>query len=476
MNTKKEDSTFFVRRLFGFSFGPVVNALIGFVSVPVTTWFLDPQELGRASMFTTAQGVFTVVIFLGLTNSFVREYKSGVNRTNLLYHCLVPPLIISVLLSIVTIFFNQKISYILFGQYDLFGTVMLAIVLPILVIEKYATNVVRMEEKARFYSLNMILRKISSFLILLSFLLLIESSYHAVLVASVGSTLIVTVLQIASMFHVWNDFSNFSFNKKFFSKLLKFGLPLIPAAGLSWIFNSIDMIALRTYSSFAELGIYTGAFKVISLFRIVKTSFNNFWIPTAYRWYENNERIGKFQKVSDTIMSLFAVLAVTVIVSRKIIFLLLSEKYLPSAQVFPFLIFIPVVMTVSETTVLGIAFSRKTYFHIIISLVVCIVNVTGNLLLVPIYGAVGAALSTGFSYIVFFFIRSYLSNRLWGNLYMGRHIINIILIAALTVITLFENEYMVYLEIVLSGIIILYNYKNAAHALRIGLKAVRSKG
>jgi O-antigen/teichoic acid export membrane protein len=39
------------------------------------------------------------------------------------------------------------------------------------------------------------------------------------------------------------------------------------------------------------------------------------------------------------------------------------------------------------------------------------VNIVGNWLLVPRYGAVGAAISTAFSYIVFFSMRTFISLR-----------------------------------------------------------------
>ena len=83
------------------------------------------------------------------------------------------------------------------------------------------------------------------------------------------------------------------------------------------------------------------------------------------------------------------------------------------ATILPFLVFNPIMYTISETTHRGIEFKKKSYYNIVIALVACIVNVTGNLLLVPRYACEGAAMSTGISYIVFFALRTFFSLRLY---------------------------------------------------------------
>lgn len=54
---------------------------------------------------------------------------------------------------------------------------------------------------------------------------------------------------------------------------------------------------------------------------------------------------------------------------------------------------------------------KKSGAHIIITLVSCITNIIGNIILVPKLGCQGAAISTGVSYIVFFTMRTLIANR-----------------------------------------------------------------
>ena len=78
----------------------------------------------------------------------------------------------------------------------------------------------------------------------------------------------------------------------------------------------------------------------------------------------------------------------------------------------PTLVFIPIMYLISETTMLGIGFKKKSQYFLYVSVIASLSNLIGNLLLVPYLGARGAAISTGISYIIFFSSRTYFSNKL----------------------------------------------------------------
>ena len=67
--------------------------------------------------------------------------------------------------------------------------------------------------------------------------------------------------------------------------------------------------------------------------------------------------------------------------------------------------------TLSETTTLGISFSRKTYYNIFVSLLALVPSFFLNLLLTPSWGYRGAALASTMAYIVFYLARTYFSRK-----------------------------------------------------------------
>ena len=90
----------------------------------------------------------------------------------------------------------------------------------------------------------------------------------------------------------------------------------------------------------------------------------------------------------------------------------LGKEFYASIYVMPTLVFIPIMYLISETTMLGIGFKKKSQYFLYVSVIASLSNLIGNLLLVPYLGARGAAISTGISYIIFFSSRTYFSNKL----------------------------------------------------------------
>ncbi|NRG35224.1 oligosaccharide flippase family protein, partial [Bacillus circulans] len=64
----------FLSKLVGFSFGPIIGALIAFITIPVTTYFISPEEYGKSGMFTLYLGLVLSLLYLGLDQSYTREY------------------------------------------------------------------------------------------------------------------------------------------------------------------------------------------------------------------------------------------------------------------------------------------------------------------------------------------------------------------------------------------------------------------
>ena len=67
--------------------------------------------------------------------------------------------------------------------------------------------------------------------------------------------------------------------------------------------------------------------------------------------------------------------------------------------------------TISETTVMGLVFMQKSKAHILVALGAAVTNIVLCFVLIPYLGIKGAAIANALAYIVFFSIRTYLSNK-----------------------------------------------------------------
>ena len=409
-------------------------------------------------MFATAHSLIGAFVYLGLDSAYQRYYHEVDDHGKLFFQALWPPTVLVLSISAVLLVFYPFVSQALYGTTEFLPVLLLAAYLLIHIVMHYSQYILLMRQKAKTYSAGQVLEKVSRVGMLIAFMLLFERTFRSVILASIAAQIITTGYYFIVSRADWKF--HFRFDAHLQREMFKFGLPLMPAAALSWVFNSIDKIAIRTWSDFDQIGIYAGAFKLVAALAVVRKSFGSFWPAVALRWHSIEAPNHHYQRVSDMLMSVMATMYVGIVLLRNVVYLILSPAYADSAAIVPFLLFIPLMATVSETTVLGITFSKKTHLHILVTAVAAVVNIAGNALLVSRYGAVGAAISTGFSFQVFFWMRTWLSAQQWPVLNFRLHLANSALMSTLAATTLISTPSGRIIEAVLSIATVALNGKN----------------
>ncbi|WHX40382.1 oligosaccharide flippase family protein [Mesobacillus sp. AQ2] len=461
----------FASRLVSFSLGPAVAGLIGLIIVPITTYFVLPNEFGKASMYTLTYTLGSLIIYFGLDQSFLREYHSNPEKRKVFANSVILPLTLSVVLCITFLLFYKNLSLILFNEINFLAIFYLSISLILAIINRFSLLKIRIQEKAILYSAFIILNKFIEGLLLLIILIYFDRSFIGIISATFFSLLIITFIQFLSTMKDWTAF--LSIDKVLIKKLLDFGLPLVPASIVIWIFNSMDRLALKSWSTYDELGIYSAAFKIVGFLAIFQQSFATFWIPTAYRWFESNVSNERFEKVGQFSMFYMGLIFIGIISFKDIIIQILGASYSVAALSVPFLLFSPLMYTISECTSLGIAFKRKTNYNILISVIVAILNLIGNYFLVPEYGALGASISTGISYIAFFWLRTMISRQLWYKFEVKIYILNTVLMVVIAAASLLVDSLVLNIFFVL--LLCLINLNTLKYSVLIVEKLLRGK-
>lgn len=439
----------FIKKLIGFSVGPVTGAFIAFITIPLTTYFIDPSEYGKASMFALFQMIFGTFLYLGIDQSYTREYHSEQNKLNLLQNAMLIPLSLSVMLFLLILIMPEKVSVILFESPSyVVPSILFGVMIVAMVIERFILLSIRMEEKALEYSIINIFVKLSILIFTLLFVLFIRRDFLAVVYATVLGQIIgdlYLIFRYKKLFAI----NKFSLDTQLLKKMIFFGFPIVIATSLSSILNSFDRISLRTWSTFYEIGIFAATLKIAATFNIVQTSFTSFWVPTAYRWYEEKKEIRYFKIVSDSILLLMSILFFGILFFKSIIINILSPDYGDAKYILAFLCLQPIIYTVSETTCLGITFSRKSYLSIWVGIVAIIPNVIINILLVSKFGALGAGIATSVSYVFFFITRTYFSNKNGMKFPVIKHYAVILLLVTGAFLNILNTDKIIALNIIL---------------------------
>ena len=401
-----------IKKFLSFSIGGYVNALIGLLTVPIVTRMLSPEQYGIASLISIIVEMLVVFCSLALDQSFVRFFYEveEEERGKLLKDCLYYPVFITIFSSLIIFIFRNQISIFILGKKEKVIWLIIVFSIVALIIKSFAFLVVRMQQKGGLYSFFYILIKVVEFSFILLFFKIYGNDYKVIVLATLFSTLITSLLMIGVERKIWKLGGKRKIEKK---ELLNFSAPLVLTLALTWVFGSSDKITIKIFSNLKELGLYSGAFRIVSVISVIQTGFTSFWTPFIYERYSKNpDDLVFYKKANDYLSLIFFLIGFSILATRNIIIILLGEKYYDSLFIVPMLIFVPIMYLISETTMMGIGFKKKSKYFLYISIIVAIFNIIGNILLVPKYGAKGAAISTGISYIIFFSLRTYFSLKL----------------------------------------------------------------
>jgi len=396
--------------------GAFLNLLIGVLTTPIITRLVNPNEYGKLSIFNLYCSIAVMVFCIGLDQALVRfyykmdtlEYKQAIARK-----CAGIPLILWAIVAtgFVIVLKNKVIEFEL-GEHI---AICFLICVTIQLLSRFSVLVLRLEYHSSKYALVNIAHKVGYVCVALILISYSKMSHlNSLVYATTISAGITLVMSIIGEKKIWLGKTDIHNKEKYVDirEMVSYGMPFILSMGITTVFQGIDKMSLNYYCSYREVGIYSSAMSLINIFAILQSSFNAIWAPMATEHYEKDMKdIAFYQKGNAYITVIMFFTGVLLVFCKDVFAFLLGEKYREAAYILPCLCFNPIMFTISETTVSGINFAKKSYLHVWVALIACFVNIVGNVILVPVLGGRGAAISTGLSYIVYFATRTYFSNK-----------------------------------------------------------------
>lgn len=394
--------------------GTAINLLLGLFTTPLITRLVDPIEYGQYSIFTMYSSIAVMVLCMGLDQALVRFYyereELGYKRA-LLFRCIKYPVVLSIIFTaIVAICANSGVV-----KFEFSASIMVLLCFYSIseLVYRFSVLIVRLEYKSKLYSLLSVVKKTVYVVSALALLVATKKDGLSILSSSIFlASIVCVVVSMLAQTSMWNIFQNKDKECLIESKtLLKYAYPYIITMGLTTLFQAIDKISLNLYCTYAEVGIYSSAMTLVHIFAIIQTTFSALWAPMAIEHYTNDPEDKKLYQIGNQVITVIMFFfGISLILVKDLFAVLLGEKYREAAYILPFLIFNPIMYTISETTVTGLVFKKKSEVQVLVAVGACLTNIIGNYFLVPWLGCQGAAISTGISYIIFFSLRTFLSN------------------------------------------------------------------
>ncbi|MCR5591841.1 MAG: oligosaccharide flippase family protein [Lachnospiraceae bacterium] len=467
-NEEKKQQTGTLSSFLEFFYGNFVVLLLGFVTLPLMTRLLSTDEYGRSSLFLSAVSVIYIFAILGLDQSYIRYfYRENVDPRKLFMQCLRPPLVLIAVLTVIYFVFSDAFNNLLFDRTGVDITLLVILYTLASVFERFLFLNIRMQQKGKLYSNLNIITKVLNILFIVIFVYILGNDFRVGLYSQTLPLIVVTayllicfVLKGRGYVSTPHDLTE--------KELLHYGIPFIPMLLMEWLLSSMDKWSIRFLNDFSETGVYSSAMQIMTILLTLKITYVAFWSPIAMKKYEQeDEKTAKefFADIFQKVQFLCMLAAFGLTAFRSIIVLILGEKYRAASSIIPFLSLMPVLSILFEMTGQGIKFKKKTVYFNYASACAIVINLTGNLLLVPRYKGVGAAFATAATYIVYFAIGTYFAHKCYPVAYKYRNfIISLVLYMAYALYATFTgNEWMnMAIGVILIIMVTAINRKSAA--------------
>ena len=403
-----------VMAVFNF-LGPVILNGVNFFTIPIFTRLLGTANFGIITIYTAWVQIFTVIVGLQTGGSIavakvhLPEDEQNGYRSSVLF--LSFSFFITVLLGIV-LFMSPMSAFTDLSP----GLVWLMLIQSFgAYVISFMTLVFTYDKKAM---LNFILSMVTAGTTIALSLFLIsrnpveETRYYSRIIGMAAPNIAVgAVLFITCMVK----------GRKLFSKVnWKFCIPVcLPLIfhGLSHILLSqTGKLMLQRYTeNDSTVGIYGLSVTVAGLVSIVWSALNNTWVP----FYYDDMKTGNYEDIkrkTKNYMFLFtAFVAAFLFISPEMITIMASKDFHSAVDTMPFLILSMYMVFLYSFPVNYQFFHKKTIYIALGTAATTLVNFLLNLILIPLYGSIGSAISSLIAYIFLFIAHMIIAKKFIKN-------------------------------------------------------------
>ncbi|EHU1603266.1 oligosaccharide flippase family protein [Acinetobacter baumannii] len=453
------------KKILGYAVGPIGSGLLGFISLPIITWFYSVEDVGRISMLQVFTSFSVLLFCLGLDQAYVRDYHETENKPRLLRTVIAPCLIFSILFFFILGIYDLKIiSVWLYEIPSIYLSIITIFCFIVALGSRFLSLILRMQERSFAYSMSQLLPKIIFlFTVINTVWLGLARDSYSLITANATSTI------LAFLVFTWNTRHEclLAFKERVdiiqLRSAFSFGWPLIFGGLASWGLNVMDRLFLRHFSTYAELGVYSITMSVAVVVTIFAGIFNTIWSPMVYKWMsENNFDYKKIDIVSEYVLAAIYFFIVFTNLFSWIIPYFLPAQYSKIQYLISVCLLGPLLYTLSEVTGIGIAVVRKTKYSMLCAIIAMLSSAILNYLLVPQLGASGAAISTAIAFFIFFSLKTVIAALIWRRKFYLKVFFIMIVLMALSILNLlleiFKIEmYLIWISMLVAGFIVFNN-------------------
>ena len=389
------------RDTIAYGVSSVAVSVLAIFMVPVYTRVLSPADYGLVALVAAIMGVVGSLVVLGLDSAAVRWYFDDDDESRRLsvmgswFWCqLVVSAVVSMLLIVSAPWLGSHISKEPAASWAL---ILAALAIPFSTFRQVAGLWLRCDrltwKAAVFFTASSLCAVVASAVLVLVFRLRVPGVFLGQLLGTV-----VTAVFTVTVMRRQIRLGHFSWHV--LSAMVRYGLPLIPAAVAAWITASSDRIILNVMLGGTEVGLYSVAGSVASVVALFTSGFQFAWNPFALSTVNEPRGREVLAAAVSWFMLVSCFLAVTVSVfAPEALRLLTTAKFFDAASSVSYLAFSFVAFGMMQVLAIGAYVAKKPTIVAGSVFFGATVNVILNFGLIPLMGRDGAGAATLAAYL-----------------------------------------------------------------------------
>lgn len=192
--------------------------------------------------------------------------------------------------------------------------------------------------------------------------------------------------------------------KKIFITMIKYGAPLVFVGTAGKFVSYFDTLLLTSFSKLEAVGIYNIILSSSLLFTFIPTTMGILLMPIVSELRSKKEHkkiiFGMSLIYKYTFLFLMPALFAVITFSNVLITLVYGKGYLPGDMSFKILLVGVIFLSIKMLNEIALVGLKKTKQVMKINIYSAIINIILNLILIPFYGIIGAAIATSISFLL----------------------------------------------------------------------------
>jgi len=377
------------------------SAGVSMILIPLYGHLLTPKEFGQLQLLQLWLSLASTIAGLGLTTAYFKLYHEHPSEEERQGTLGIMWILVAGSTSLGCLLLGVLSLQTLTDHFSLLhDPAILSLLLTSLVTGVFLGipfQLLRAQEHSLEYLKLGALGLIAGLLLNVFFIWWLEVGVKGVLAAQSLSSFMMIIVAFPLLYR----HTRLSFSPATAKTMLRFGLPLVPAALALWILEGSDRVVIERYWGPAEVGIYSLAYKYGIILQMALVAFQTAWAPQLFSLSKQEGASQLISRILTYFLTGMMLLATLLYVVRKPVLSLAASADFAGAE------------SVVGPILLGFVFYgfyfvaiSGSYIHgktMSVALVVGLaagLNILLNLLLIPTFGGLGAAWATAFSYLV----------------------------------------------------------------------------